>query len=162
MYALSRAQASDGDTAERAYREAVERLSRTRVKVYLARAHLVYGEWLRRERRRVDAREHLQSAHDLFVAIGMEAFAQRAARELLATGVTARARTVETRDVLTPQEAQIASLAGAGLSNPEIGGKLFISPRTVQYHLHKVFAKLNVNSRSELAGALGIDPQGRP
>jgi DNA-binding CsgD family transcriptional regulator len=138
----------------------VERLGRTRVKVHLARAHLLYGEWLRRERRRVDAREQLQVAHELFEAIGMEAFAQRAQRELLATGVTARARTVHTRDVLTAQEAQVARLAGDGFSNPEIGGQLFISPRTVQYHLHKVFAKLNVNSRSELAGVLGPDQHG--
>ena len=160
LLALSKALLSDGEVAERAYGEAVDRLKRTRVRVYLGRAHLLYGEWLRRERRRLDAREQLSIAHELFVAIGMDAFAQRAARELLATGVTARPRTIATRDVLTAQEAQIARLAGEGLSNPEIGGQLFISPRTVQYHLHKVFAKLNISSRSELAAALGSDPRG--
>jgi DNA-binding CsgD family transcriptional regulator len=160
LHALSQGLLSEGEAADRAYREAVDRLGRTRVKVHLARAHLLYGEWLRRERRRVDAREHLRVAHELFVAIGMEAFAQRARRELLATGATARARTVHTRDVLTAQEAQVAKLAGDGFSNPEIGSQLFISPRTVQYHLHKVFAKLNVNSRSELAGVLGADQHG--
>jgi DNA-binding CsgD family transcriptional regulator len=154
LHALARALMSDGEVAERAYREALQRLRRTRVKIYEARAHLLYGEWLRRRRRRVDAREQLQSAHELFATIGMEAFAQRAARELLVTGVTARTRTAETRDALTPQEAQIARLAGEGFSNPEIGSKLFISPRTVQYHLHKAFAKLDVNSRSELAAVL--------
>jgi DNA-binding CsgD family transcriptional regulator len=119
----------------------------------LARAHLLYGEWLRRERRRVDAREQLRTAHELFTAMGAEAFADRAARELQATGETARKRTIETRDQLTPQEAQIARLAGSGLSNPEIGARLFISPRTVQYHLHKVFAKLGISSRNQLRSA---------
>jgi DNA-binding NarL/FixJ family response regulator len=118
--------------------------------VWLDRAHLVYGEWLRRERPRVDAREQLRTAHDMFMAIGVEAFAERTARELLATGETARKRTVETRDELTAQEAQIARLARDGLSNPEIGSQLFISPRTVEYHLHKVFAKLDISSRAHL------------
>ena len=122
--------------------------------VHLARARLLYGEWLRREHRRVDAREQLRAAHDTFSRIGAEAFAERARRELLATGETARARTVDTRDVLTPQEAQIARLAREGLSNPEIGAQLFISPRTVEYHLRKVFLKLDITSRNQLTAFL--------
>ena len=124
----------------------------------LARAHLLYGEWLRRESRRVDAREQLRTAHEMLDAMGMEAFAERARRELLATGETARKRTVETRDELTAQEAQIARLARDGLSNPEIGARLFISPRTVQYHLRKVFTKLGISSRSQLDRVLPSDP----
>jgi DNA-binding CsgD family transcriptional regulator len=115
----------------------------------------VYGEWLRREKRRVDAREQLRAAHDTFSRIGAEAFAERARRELLATGETVPRRTAETRDVLTPQEAQIARMASDGHSNPEIGAQLFISPRTVEYHLRKVFTKLGISSRKELRGALG-------
>jgi DNA-binding CsgD family transcriptional regulator len=151
--ARSRALLSEGDAAEHLYREAIERLDRTRARVDLARAQLVYGEWLRRENRRVDAREHLRTAHDTFSHIGAEAFAERAHRELLATGETARRRVVEAHvSSLTPQEAQIARLAREGLSNPEIGGQLFISPRTVQYHLGKVFeaARLMDGSRSRL------------
>ena len=148
--AWSRALLSDGQAAESLYREAIERLGRTRVAVHLARAHLVYGEWLRRENRRVDAREHLRAAHEMFGDIGTEAYAERARRELQATGETARSRTDETRGALTPQESQIARLARDGLSNPEIGAQLFISPRTVQYHLHKVFLKLEVSSRNQL------------
>jgi DNA-binding CsgD family transcriptional regulator len=110
----------------------------------------VYGEWLRRETRRVEARERLRTAHEMLRHMGAEGFAERARRELQATGETARRRTEETRSVLTPQEAQIARLARDGLSNPEIGGQLFISPRTVQYHLHKVFAKLDISSRNQL------------
>ncbi len=149
---LARAQAlvAGGDTAEALYRDAIERLERTRIRVELARAHLVYGEWLRRENRRVDAREQLRAAHDMFSIFGAEAFAERARRELRATGETARKRTDEARGVLTPQEAQIAKLAQNGLSNPEIGAQLFISPRTVQYHLHKVFLKLEITSRNQL------------
>jgi DNA-binding CsgD family transcriptional regulator len=150
LEARTRALRSEGEAAERSYREAIERLGRTRVRVELARAHLLYGEWLRRERRRLDAREQLRAAHDLCLKTGMDGFAERAARELLATGETARKRTVGTRDELTAQEGQIARLARDGLSNPEIGARLFISPRTVQYHLHKVFAKLDINSRAEL------------
>jgi DNA-binding CsgD family transcriptional regulator len=133
---------------------AVERLERSRVTVHLARSHLVYGEWLRRENRRIDAREQLRTAHELFAAMGAEAFRERAARELLATGETVRKRTVDTRNELTTQEAQIARLAGERHTNPEIAAQLFISPRTVEYHLHKVFPKLGISSRRELRGAL--------
>ena len=156
--AVSRALLSDGEDAERRYREAIERLRRARVAAVAARAHLVYGEWLRRERRRLDAREHLRTAHEMLTSMGMEAFAERARRELAATGETARTRTVETSGQLTAQEAQIARLARDGLSNPEIGAQLFISPRTVEYHLHKVFAKLDITSRVELHVALPSEP----
>ena len=149
---------SDGEGAERLYREAIDRLARTRVRWSLARAHLLYGEWLRRERRRTDAREHLRAAHEMFVAMGAEGFAERTRRELLATGETARKRTVETGSQLTAQEAQVAELARQGLSNPEIGARLFISPRTVEYHLHKVFTKLGINSRMQLHRVLPIHP----
>jgi DNA-binding NarL/FixJ family response regulator len=145
---------SDGTAAEELYREAIERLSNTRLRPDLARAHLVYGEWLRREGRRLDAREQLRTAHDMLDAIGMEAFADRARRELVATGEKARKRSDETRDQLTPQEEQIARFARDGLSNPEIGATLFLSPRTVEWHLRKVFAKLGINSRSDLRRAL--------
>jgi DNA-binding CsgD family transcriptional regulator len=146
----SRALLSDGSDAERLYREAVDRLARTRGVVHAARARLLYGEWLRRENRRVDAREQLRAAHEAFSRVGAEGFAERARGELQATGETARKRTEDTRDALTPQEAQIARLARDGLSNPDIGAQLFISPRTVQYHLHKVFAKLGITSRTQL------------
>jgi DNA-binding CsgD family transcriptional regulator len=149
-----RALLSEGEVADALYRESIERLGRTRVRVELARGHLLYGEWLRRERRRVDAREPLRTAHGMFSSMGAEAFAERARRELLATGETARKRTVETRDELTAQEAQIAGLARDGLSNPEIATRLFISPRTVKYHLRKVFIKLEISSRTELARVL--------
>jgi DNA-binding CsgD family transcriptional regulator len=149
-----RALLSDGDDADSLYRESIGRLGRTRVRVELARGHLLYGEWLRRERRRVDARQQLRTAHEMLTAMGIEGFAQRARRELLATGETARKRTVETRDDLTAQEAQVARLARDGLSNPEIGTRLFISPRTVKYHLRKVFIKLDISSRNELDRAL--------
>ena len=131
-------------------REAIERLERTRVRTKFARARLLYGEWLRRENRRGEARDQLRAAHEMFSRSGAEAFGERARRELQATGETARRRTDETRGVLTPQEAQIVQLAQDGLSNPEIGAQLFISPRTVQYHLHKVFAKLEITSRNQL------------
>jgi len=154
IHARSRALLSDGEDADASYREAIERLGRTPLRPELARAHLLYGEWLRREARRADARAQLRTAHDMFAAIGMEAFAERARRELAATGETARQRTVEARDTLTPQEAQIARLASDGLSNPEIAAQLFISARTVQYHLGKVFAKLEISSRRQLQRAL--------
>jgi DNA-binding CsgD family transcriptional regulator len=152
--ARSRALLSDADDAERLYSEAIEYLDRTRIRVDLARARLLYGEWLRREGRRVDAREQLRSAHDMFVRIGMEAFAERARRELIATGVKVRKRSVETRDQLTPQEEQIARLARNVLSNLEIGAQLFISVRTVEWHLHNVFTKLGISSRKQLRMAL--------
>ena len=149
-----RALLSGGAAADDLYHEAIERLSRTRLRPELARAHLVYGEWLRRENRRVDAREQLRAAHAMLVEIGMEAFAERARKELYATGETVRKRTVETRDDLTAQEWQIACLARDGLSNPEIGARLFLSPRTVEWHLRNVFNKLDIRSRQELADAL--------
>ncbi len=152
--ARSRALLSEGETAEGLYREAIDRLSRTGLRPELARVHLLYGEWLRRENRRVDARAELRTAHDLFLAIGMEAFAERTRIELVATGETVRKRTVEARDELTAQEHQIARLARDGLSNPEIGARLFLSPRTVEWHLRKVFTKLGISSRKELAAAL--------
>jgi ATP/maltotriose-dependent transcriptional regulator MalT len=155
MLARSRALLSDGATAEGLYREAIERLRRTKLRPELARAHLLYGELLRREGRRVDAREQLRTAYDLFVAIGMEAFAERARRELLATGETVRKRSVETQDQLTPQELQIARLAADGHTNPEIGAQLFLSRRTVEWHLRKVFDKFEIASRRELPAALG-------
>jgi DNA-binding CsgD family transcriptional regulator len=153
-----RALSSDGTAAEVLYREALEHLARTRLRIELARTHLLYGEWLRREHRRVDAREQLRTAHQMLSTMGVEAFADRAQRELLATGETVRKRRAETRGDLTAQEAQIARLAQDGLSNPEIGAQLFISPRTVQYHLRKVFLKLGINSRSELDRVFPGDP----
>jgi DNA-binding CsgD family transcriptional regulator/tetratricopeptide (TPR) repeat protein len=140
--------------AEAFYRDAVDRLGRTRMRMELARAHLLYGEWLRRAGRRVDARNHLGSAYEMLTAMGADGFAERARRELVATGETVPKRTVETRDELTPQEAQIARLAGDGHTNPEIGAELFLSPRTVEWHLRKVFGKLGVSSRKELHAAM--------
>jgi DNA-binding CsgD family transcriptional regulator len=148
--ARSRALLTKGGRAEDLYCEATERLGRCRITVHLARTHLIYGEWLRRENRRTDARKPLRAAHEIFASIGAEAFAERAARELLATGEKARKRTSDTRGQLTPRERQIAELAREGHSNPEIGAQLFISPRTVEYHLHKVFTKLDISSRNEL------------
>jgi DNA-binding CsgD family transcriptional regulator len=155
-HARGAAMLAEGAAAEALYREAIERLSRIHTPgcETLARAHLLYGEWLRREGRRVDAREQLRLAHELLAEMGMEAFAERARRELLATGETVRKRTVETLDELTPQEVQIAQRAAAGQTNPEIGAQLFLSPRTVEWHLHKVFGKLGISSRKELGSAL--------
>jgi DNA-binding CsgD family transcriptional regulator len=149
-----RALQSDGEAAENFYRASIEHLSRTRIGVELARSRLLYGEWLRREARRTDARGHLRTAHEMLTAMGVQAFAGRAGRELLATGEIVRKRTVQTRDELTAQEAQIARLARDGLSNPEIGTRLFISPRTVKYHLQKVFTKLGITSRGQLERVL--------
>jgi DNA-binding CsgD family transcriptional regulator len=154
LEARTRALVSDGPAAEALYREAIDRLSRTQLRPELARAHLVYGEWLRRDGRRIDAREQLRAAYDLFVSIGMEGFAERARRELVATGETVRKRSVETQDQLTPQELQIARLASEGQTNSEIGAQLFLSRRTVEWHLRKVFDKLEIRSRRELPGAL--------
>jgi ATP/maltotriose-dependent transcriptional regulator MalT len=152
--ARSRALLAEGDGAEADYQEAVDRLGRTRFRPELARAHLLYGEWLRAEDRRADARVELRNAHDLLIAIGMEAFAERARIELVATGERPRARSVDQREALTAQEEQIARLAREGLSNPEIGAQLFLSHRTVEWHLHKVFTKLGITSRKQLGAAL--------
>jgi RNA polymerase sigma factor (sigma-70 family) len=151
VQARSRALLSDHDAAEPLYREAIDQLQATRLRVDLARTHLVYGEWLRRERRRLDARDQLRTAHQLFTDFGMEAFAERARVELEATGEHARKRTTDTLDQLTPQEAQIARLAANGHTNREIAARLFISPSTVEYHLRKAFRKLQVKSRTQLA-----------
>jgi DNA-binding CsgD family transcriptional regulator len=152
--ARCRALLSEGETAERLYQAAIEHLAASRARFDLARAHLLYGEWLRRENRRLEAREQLRTSHEMFTAMGVEAFAERARRELLATGETARKRTVETINELTAQEAQIARLASDGRTNPEIGAELFISPRTVEWHLRKLYPKLGITSRKELRGAL--------
>ena len=144
-----------GRAAERLHLEAIDRLSRTRMRAELARAHLRYGEWLRRDRRRLDARDQLRVAHEMLVGMGLGAFAQRAEQELLATGERARRRAAGIPEGLTSQEAQVARLASEGLSNPEIGARLFISPRTAEYHLHKVFAKLGISSRAGLGRVLG-------
>jgi DNA-binding CsgD family transcriptional regulator len=152
--ARSRALVSEGEEAERLYCEAIERLGRTRVRVALARAHLLYGEWLRREGRRVDARGQLRTAYRTYADMGMEAFAERARRELVATGETVRKVSVEARDELTAQEAQIARMAAEGSSNPEIAAQLFLSPRTVEWHLSKVFIKLGIRTRRDLRDAL--------
>jgi len=152
--ARARALMADPGDADELYRQATERLGRTRIRSELARAYLLYGEWLRREGRRVDARTQLRAAYEEFTSIGMEAFAERARIELAATGEKVRKRTVETHDQLTAQERQIAELARDGLTNPEIAGRLFLSRRTVQYHLGKVFTTLGIRSRNELARAL--------
>ena len=152
--ARSRALVSDGAAAEDLYREAIDRFGRTRLRMGLARAHLLYGEWLRRERRRRDARDQLGSAYEIFDSAGAAAFAERARIELRATGGHARQQTTETPYTLTAQEALIARLAGEGASNPEIAAQLFISPATVAYHLRKVFTKLGISSRNQLAPAL--------
>ena len=156
--ARSRALLNEAEAAERLYRESIERLGSTRIRTPLARAHLVYGEWLRRESRRVDARVQLRTAYEMLTAMGAEGFAEgfaeRASRQLVATGETARKRTVDTRYQLTAQEAQIALLARDRRTNPEISAMLFISPRTVEWHLRKVFTKLGISSRKDLRDAL--------
>jgi ATP/maltotriose-dependent transcriptional regulator MalT len=143
-----------GRAAEDGFCRAIDHLGRTRVRAELARTHLLYGEWLRRENRPVDARVQLRVAHGQFTSMGMEAFAERARKELLAAGEIMRERIVETREELTGQERQIARLARDGLSNPEIGAQLFLSPQTVEWHLRKVFTKLRVRSRQELPRAV--------
>jgi DNA-binding CsgD family transcriptional regulator len=155
--ARSRALLSDGAAAETLYRQAIDQLGRTSLRPELARAHLLYGEWLRRADRRVDSRKQLRAAHGMFSTMGMEAFADRARRELAATGENVRSRTVEARDDLTGQERQIARLASEGLSNPEIGARLFLSPRTVEWHLRNVFTKLGIRSRRELGNSTGSE-----
>jgi DNA-binding CsgD family transcriptional regulator len=160
--ARSLALLSDGDAAECLYQEAIERLRRTRVRVHLARTYLLYGEWLRLERRRLDARDQLRAALELFIGMGAEAFAARAERELRATGERVRKRRIETRAQLTVQEIQVARLARGGLSNAAIGERLFISQHTVAYHLRKVFTKLDITSRNQLGRVLPpiSDPAG--
>jgi DNA-binding CsgD family transcriptional regulator len=155
--ARSRALLNDGATAEDLYREAIARLARCRLGLELARAHLLYGEWLRRARRRLDAREQLRHAQEMFTDMGAMAFADRAARELRATGETARKRTSETEDDLTPHEARIARMARDGASNQEIANQLFVSRKTIEYHLHKVFIKLGINTREHLDRVLPGD-----
>ena len=152
--ARSRALLQDGEAAEALYREAIERLEPTRLRLDLARSHLLYGEWLRRGRRRIDARKELRAAHEMFADFGMEAFAERARAELRATGEHARKRTVDTLEQLTPQEAQVSRLVALGNTNREIAARLFISPSTVEYHLRKAFRKLDVSSRTQLARRL--------
>ena len=154
MEARSRALVSEGRAADAHYREAVDRLGRCPLAPERARAHLLYGEWLRREGRRSDAREQLRAAHEMLVAIGMEAFAERTRHELVATGERVRRRSAETRDELTPQEAQIARLAREGHSNLDIGAQLFLSTRTIEWHLRKVYMKLGISSRKDLKDAL--------
>ena len=152
--ARARALLSDGEHAERLYREAIQRLGRTRLRPALVRGHLLYGEWLRREKRRADARVQLRIAYEGFIAMGMEGFAERSRRELLATGETVRRPTTQPVEEFTAQEVQIARLAGDGLTNPEIGAQLFLSARTVEWHLRKIFTKLDISSRRQLRVAL--------
>jgi DNA-binding CsgD family transcriptional regulator len=155
--ARSRALVADGPEADSRYREAIERFGRTALRPELARAHLLYGEWLRRQRRRIDARDHLHTAYEMCAEIGMAAFAERARRELQATGETVRKRTKEAAAdaELTAQERQVAQLVREGFSNPEVGARLFLSPRTVEWHLRKIFTKLNITSRRQLRDVLG-------
>jgi ATP/maltotriose-dependent transcriptional regulator MalT len=152
--ARSRALLGEDNAPDELYREAIDRLARTRAHAELARTYLLYGEWLRRTGRRLDAREHLRTAHTMLTQMGAAAFDERARRELVATGETVRKRTVETRFELTAQEAQIAQLAAEGRTNPEIGAELFISARTVEWHLRKVYPKLGISSRRQLRRAL--------
>jgi len=163
MQARARALVESDDAAEGLYREAIDRLQRTRLRPELARSRLLFGEWLRRAGRRVDARDQLRAAHDAFASMGADAFAERARHELLATGAKVRKRAIEARDELTPRELLIARLAIEGRTNPQIGAELFLSPRTVEWHLNKVFAKLGVKSRRELEGAVpGVEQEAAP
>jgi DNA-binding CsgD family transcriptional regulator len=152
MAARSRALTSTGPGAEAHYREAIERLSSCRIATHRARAHLVYGEWLRREGRRLDAREQLRAAHRLLADMGAEAFAERAARELRATGEKPRKRTAKPTDALTAQELHIARLVATGATNQEAGTQLFLSPRTIEAHLRSIFRKLDITSRRQIKG----------
>jgi DNA-binding NarL/FixJ family response regulator len=152
--ARCRALISKDAEAEVYYREAIAQLATTRVQAEHARARLLYGEWLRREGRRIEARKELRTAHDMFADMGMAAFTERARRERLATGETIRRGQADSREELTPQETQIARLARAGLTTPEIGGQLFLSPRTVEWHLKKIFTKLGIGSRRDLREAM--------
>ena len=156
IVARSRALVSEDKAAEALYLEAITRLGRTPLRPELARAHLIYGEWLRRENRRMDAREQLRTAYEMFISFGADAFAERTRRELLATGENVRKRSDETRGQLTAQEEQIARLAADGQTNQEIGAQLFLSPRTVEWHLHKVFTKLGITSRMQLRNKLPV------
>jgi DNA-binding CsgD family transcriptional regulator len=163
MLARSRALLAEGKKAESLYREAIDRLVECRAVPHLARAHLLYGEWLRRQRRRRHAREHLRRAEGMFVAMSVEGFAARAQGELQATGERTRRRETPEIEELTPQEARIAGLVVEAASTPEIAAQLFLSPRTVEYHLHKIYRKLGVSSRVELARALlGTEHQDDP
>jgi DNA-binding CsgD family transcriptional regulator len=162
LEARCRALVSQGQAADDLYREAIDRFGRTRLRSDLARAHLLYGEWLRHENRRTDARVQLRTAHELLSEIGMEAFAERARRELLAAGETVRRKTAGTVSTLTPQEGQIARLAAEGESNPQIGAQLFLSARTVEWHLRKVYTKLGIGSRRELHSALAALTEAGP
>ena len=157
LLARSRALLAGDADAQQLYEEAIEHLGQCRSVPQLARAHLVYGEWLRRQRRRRDAREQLRTAHEMFVSMGAEAFAERARVELLATGERARQRSAPAAEELTPQEAQIARLVSQGDSNRDIAAQLFLSPSTVDYHLRKVFRKTGVTSRTQLARAMTAD-----
>jgi len=156
LVARSRAMLCHGSDAERCYAEAVERLGRTRLRPDLARAHLLYGEWLSDEGRRADARHQLRTSYDLFTAMGAEAFTERARRDLVAVGEKVRKREVDMHTELTPQEAHIAALARDGHTNPEIAATLFLSARTVEWHLHKIFTKLDVTSRKDLDRVLAV------
>jgi len=160
--ACCRALVSADDEAEGSYRDGIARLARTPLRAELARTHLLYGEWLRRAGRRVDARTQLRTAHEMFTDMGMEAFADRVRHERLATGETVRRRKVDSSVELTPQEAQIAQLARAGLTNADIGAQLFLSPRTVEWHLKQVFGKLGISSRRGLHDALPGWSRGAP
>jgi len=155
--AAARAQLSEGESAERLYREALERLGRTRIRWSRARTHLLYGEWLRRERRRVEAREHLRTAQEMFRQMGAEAFAERAERELLATRETARRRAIDSSGELTPHQLRVALMARDGASNQEIAARLSVSRKTVEYHMHNVLRKLGIASRERLDRVLPPD-----